>query len=53
MFIQFCLRNIYEKKNDYVESDKVSSQGNVCDFSVNFDAIDDKSEILDIQKYFS
>ena len=41
------------KKIDYVESNQVSSQGNVCDFSVNFGAIDDKSEVLYINKYFS
>ena len=41
------------KKIDYVGSNEVSSQGNVYDFSVNFDAIDDKSEILNIKRYLS
>ena len=34
-FSQFCLGSIYEKI-DYVESNQVSSQGNVREFSVNF-----------------
>ena len=46
---QFCLRSISEGFCT-VESKEVSFNGNVYDFSVDYDAID-KSEILDIHQY--
>ena len=40
----------YLIKFDYVDSEEVSFKGHVCDFSVDYDAID-KSNILNIHKY--
>ena len=47
--VQFCSGNISEKFNA-LESREVSFKGNLCDFSVDYNAID-KSDILNIHKY--
>ena len=46
---QNCLENI-SNEFDRVDTEKVSSKGNVYDFSVDYDAID-KSNISNIHKY--
>ena len=46
---QFCLGSI-SNKFDYVDLNEVFLNGNVYDFSVDYDAID-KSGILNIHKY--
>ena len=46
---QFCLGGI-SNKFDYVDLNEVFLNGNVYDFSVDYDAID-KSGILNIHKY--
>ena len=41
---KFCLRSI-SSIFDYIEAEEVSLKGNMCDFSVDYDAIN-KSDIL-------
>ena len=45
-----CDKYALSNKFDYVDSEEVSLKRNLCDFSVDYDAID-KSNILNIHKY--